>query len=396
MKYKANEMDLLEGMSLPDYQPYLCFQFRIHGSIDQHRLYHALCACIEKIPQLACRYDPKRNCWYPIPDLKEAMLLKQVDIIDFSSWDLTSSPQLQIQLKRKEKETMMAIGISHILTDGNGAMQLLSLLCAAYRGESLASIANVRNLISIPLKQRRQKEKRMPASLMTYEIAKEGKKQKVCVNGIKIADIKKAAAHQKATVNDMLLCAYLQTLHVISGQTTITVPCPVNLRPFLRTCPKQTIANFTGDYRVTVNNLDQKMWTQILKEVHEQMLEERRCNHDIPLIKLLHYCYRLLPLCLGRKVASCGYHSPAISFTNLGVLDHEQIDFDDCKILQAFMVTRPRHYPSIQISASTYREECTFTCHVVGSEADIAQAEQLLLVFYRYLKEYAATYSSIT
>ena len=190
-------------------------------------------------------------------------------------------------------------------------------------------------------------------------------------------------------MNDVLLCAYAQTLHSISAANAVTIPCPVNLRSYLQKKPSWSIANFVGDFQVTLHGLDHRDWRELLADVHQQMQEEKARCSDLHTIQLLHPIMKHLPLAVTKAVAKAGFHSPEISYTNLGKIDAASIYFDDCTITQLYLLGRALIYPSFQISVSTWKDTCTLACHVTGDTLQLMHAQKILTTMCRLLHTYA-------
>ena len=197
-------------------------------------------------------------------------------------------------------------------------------------------------------------------------------------------------------MNDVLLCAYAQTLHSISAANAVTIPCPVNLRSYLQKKPSWSIANFVGDFQVTLHGLDHRDWRELLADVHQQMQEEKARCSDLHTIQLLHPIMKHLPLAVTKVVAKAGFHSPEISYTNLGKIDAASIYFNDCTITQLYLLGRARIYPSFQISVSTWKDTCTLACHVTGDTLQLMHAQKILTTMCRLLHTYAGQPESKT
>ena len=386
MKYSAGMLDLLEALTLPE-QPVLFLKLTIQPHICMERLKDAVSQCIAFLPELALRYDKKHNCWRKQKDDTFSMI-QEVEDFDFSSWDIEHHAQLCIQIIHKEQQDLVCIGYSHILCDGDGATQILRLLTACYRQETV-SFQNCRTPESLPIiklkKIKTKRRKTIPAALPfaphplhTSELHQSIPRkllQQICPSA--------------CTVNDVLLCAYAQTLHSISAANAVTIPCPVNLRSYLQKKPSWSIANFVGDFQVTLHGLDHRDWRELLADVHQQMQEEKARCSDLHTIQLLHPIMKHLPLAVTKAVAKAGFHSPEISYTNLGKIDAASIYFDDCTITQLYLLGRARIYPSFQISVSTWKDTCTLACHVTGDTLQLMHAQKNLTTMCRLLHTYA-------
>lgn len=314
-------------------------------------------------------------------------MIKEVEVIDFSCWSVQEDPQIQIQIKRDGYHA--AIGFSHIVTDANGAKQLLYLLCDAYNGTVDKVLQNKRELTGLSVKQIAGiKEKSQKNHFLVMKTLKDTGNSAVCAWSIDLSLLKYISRQTHTTVNDILLCAFLQTLHTVTGQKDITLPCPVDLRRFLKDCPSMTVANFIGDYKVTITGIEGKSWKEILIEIHEQMLQERRRNRQLKMLVPLHRCYQTLPTSLCVRMAKKAYHTPAVSLTNPGILDEKRLRFGGNEIVQAYIVSRIQRYPTLQITASTYREVCTLVCHVDGTKEEIKEVHKILRQMGRCLDRY--------
>ena len=383
--YPALELDLLEALDLSIRQPVLYFQLRIQPCICINKLSQAVSQCIDFMPQWACRYDESSHAWLP---LTSYTIIDEVDDFDFSSWDITKHPQLQIQIQHAQGYDDLRIGCSHVLCDGNGAMQLLYLLCHFYNKDSI-TVQNERNLSSLSfIKTKKPIHKKPKAVPIKPSIIDNDTHEHILTQQIPIAEIQHIANNHQVTINDVCMCAYLLALYDLYHQSSITIPCTVNLRPFLLDCPDTSITNFTGDYAITIHDIAHKNWVEILQEIHIQMKEERLRNSSLKEIKWYHTFYHLLPLSWIRLLACKVFHNPTISYTNLGILDDTQIRLDDCKIMEAYVITALRTYPSFQLSISTYKDICTFSAHVQADQNALSKAQMLLCNIINKLKSF--------
>ncbi len=385
MKYSAGMLDLLEALTLPE-QPVLFLKLTLQPHICMKKLQDAVNQCIALIPELALRYDKKQNCW-KTPKDDVFSIVQEVNSFDFSSWDIEQNAQLCIQILHKEQQDLLCIGFSHILCDGDGATQILRLLCACYRKETV-SFQNCRAPEALPvIKQKKTKAKRRKSIPVTLPSTPHPLHTCALQESISL-ELLKQISTPSYTVNDVLLCAYAQTLHRMTAANAMTIPCPVNLRSFLQLKPAWTIANFVGDFQVTLYGLDHRDWRELLADIHQQMQEERTRCLDLHTIRLLHPLMKHLPLTVTKAAAKAGFHSPETAYTNLGKIDVAAIYFDDCTITQLYLLGRPRSYPSFQIAASTWKDTCTLACHVTGDTLQLAHAQQILTTMCKQLKEY--------
>ena len=374
--YPALELDLLEALDLSIRQPVLYFQLQIRPQISIDKLSKAVAQCIQFMPEWACHYDEATHCFM---SLSSYNIIFEVEDFDFSTWDITKHPQLQIQIKHHSTFDELRIGCSHILSDGNGAMQFLYLICTCYNQIPI-TIHNERNLASLSFIKTKKPQRKKPKS----EIIKPNINHddhfhtSILTEQIPIHCIQNIANTNQVTINDVCMCAYLLALYDVYHQSSITIPCPVNLRAFLSNCPDTSITNFTGDYAVTIHDIPHKHWQEILQDIHIQMKEERLRNDSLKEIKWYHTLYSLLPISWIQFLAKKVFHNPMISYTNVGRIHDTQLQLDDCEIVNAYVITALRRYPSFQISVSTYKNTCTISANVQADDHELLEAEQLL------------------
>lgn len=386
MRYSAGMLDLLEALTLPE-QPVLFLKLVVQPHISWEKLQSAITRCVQLMPALNCRYDKKHNCWKA--QRNDAFsILQRVEGFDFSSWDIERDAQLCVQVVHDVQQDTLCFGFSHILCDSDGAVQLLRLLCACYRDEAV-SFQNCRIPESLPvIKLAKRKKARKKAIPVTLPSTPHPLHTRALHKTIPL-DLLKQACPPSYTVNDVLLCAYAQTLHRITAANALTIPCPVNLRSFLQQAPGWTIANFVGEYQVTLHGLDYRGWKELLSDIHKQIQEEKTRTLDLHTIRLLNPIMKRLPLTITMAAAKAGFHTPTTSYTNLGKIDATALYFDDCAISELYLLGRARIYPSFQISVSTWKDTCTLSCHVRGDSLQLQSAQKILTGMYAQLHAYA-------
>ena len=373
--YPALELDLLEALDLSIRQPVIYFKLQVQPHISLDKLSKAVSQCVKFMPQWACRYDKATHCFVPLSTYK---IIYEVDQFDFSTWDITKHPQLQIQIKHTPAYDELRIGCSHIVSDGNGAMQFLYLLCDCYNRLPI-TVHNERNLSSLPFIRSKKPQRKKPKAMMIKpEIIPHTSHAYILTQQIPLLSIQNIADHYQVTINDVCMCGYLLALYDVYHQESITIPCPVNLRAFLTNCPDTSITNFTGDYAVTIHDISQKHWQEILQDIHIQMKEERLRNDSLKEIQWYHTFYQFLPLSWIRFLAKKIFHNPMISYTNLGRFQDARMQLDDCEIINAYVMTAMRCYPCFQLTVSTYKNTCTFTANIQVNDQTLLEAKRLL------------------
>lgn len=371
--YKASELDVLEALFIEQHQPCIYFYLTLDAPIDIRQLTIAINRIHHIVPELACRYDPIRNAWYP---LEHTDIIQEVIAFDNSLWDLTKDAQWKLQILHHKAYDELAIGVSHIVCDGAGAKQLLQLLCKAYRNEQLNGIHNVRSLSILPYKTSSQGVgKRKKGQSHRIQTSSGSKREGNITRFNELEKLRNIAKSYEATINDVALMMIMKAFAQEFDCASLTISCPVNLRSFLLYVPDLTITNFTGGYEVTIEDVKHSR-KNLLYEIHRQMKEERYRNQDLSLIKPLHYAYRFMPKRLFHVLSHVCYHIPSLSFTNLGILEH--LDFKDCEVVSAYVMTTMHEFPTLQISLMTYDQMVAFSIHTYATEDELQRLHQLM------------------
>lgn len=78
---------------------------------------------------------------------------------------------------------------------------------------------------------------------------------------------------------------------------------------------------------------------------------------------------------------------PVVSYTNLGVIDKKQLNFDNIEISHIYLTGAIKHVPYFQIAVSTYNGVCTISSNLFGSENDKKNIIYFLNEMKKELKE---------
>lgn len=383
MKYKGNELDMIESCYQSNQQPIVYCHMILQNRIDLQRLHKTMDACALVVPELYCHYDLTRNGWIPIQDCNSTNIIFECDEAhEFPVFHVLRDPQIRIHVLHKDSHDVLCIALCHILCDGGGFKQLLQLICDLYNHPHDPKPTNVHCLTRLRLKKNScdWKSSRIATEEMDLPYEQTGNaihSVKLVIPESAFQAIRTYAKANGVTINDLMLYAYASVLQKIKQVDRICIPCPVDLRTFLEDAPECSIGNFTGSYSCTLN-MKGKDASTILLDIHTQMLQERSHNRDLILIALLHGTYIVLPHALLRKFIYHFYRVPHVSFTNVGIFDHAKITFEDCPIDQFYISTVFREFPRFQLTISTFRNCCTLSSNLRGGEDNKQQAMNIL------------------
>lgn len=336
--------------------------------------------------------------------------------------DLSGGPQLQICITPKEGHDLVSFAMSHILSDGRGFLQYLYLLAALYNGgEAGRNVRNLRDIASLledvrvlaPTQQTRyHRHSAMPplrpgkkggqffytignftsyrtksAAMRMGAVGKvlpdgncvqrgnPAKQASFCLTSRIEAD-SMTAVHQKAkrsgaTLNNVFLTAYARVIARSKRLDTVVLPCPADLRRFRTDLKELTVANMTGIYRkIAVEIPHESAFDETLQQVHLEMELQKSRRRCFTGMKPLDRAFRRAPRPLLGGAIRAAYRMPPVSYTNLGVIDHEKLRFEGCEVRDCFFTGSYRLPPDFQLTVSTFQNTCTLNCTLTGPVGD--------------------------
>ena len=130
-----------------------------------------------------------------------------------------------------------------------------------------------------------------------------------------------------ATLNEAFMTAYIRVIAHRQNTRKVVIPCPADLRGFNQTAGL-TVANMTGVYKTVIAEIEpEHTFSMTLKQVSIEMALQKSRRRCFAGIKFLACMFRKTPLPLLRRIIKMTYHLPAVSYTNFGIIDHNQLSF---------------------------------------------------------------------
>ena len=116
----------------------------------------------------------------------------------------------------------------------------------------------------------------------------------------------------------------------------IIIPCPVDMRRYLKDNEKCGICNLTSNYICDIPVAPNDAFRDTLSEVSRQIRQQKESRDCLKSIMMLEASFKLLPFWLLRRNFSKFFTIPVTSFTNLGVIDKAKCKFGDVDIRRLF------------------------------------------------------------
>ena len=397
-KIKAEPFDCMQYFYRAVQQPLIRCCISFTGHVDTVVLNRAVNLSASVFPLINYGFDEKRHCWIKrgctAGNIVHVVRLREdgrkvSDILLNSSINVASGPQLNLFLLVDDDWDTLCIIINHMVSDGGGFKQYLYLLASLYseceKNSGFSNIMKCSNNRSFSCLLRNLSFDRKLDILLTKSDAHipdpavymplEGNAEKPFI-AIRKFDtelfftIRNHAHENSASINDMLLTAYMRALHHSTGSTSITVPCPVDLRKYMKGNTSYSICNLTANYRCNIDMVNNESFDETLKKVSSQMRLQKKNDGCLKMPILYHMAFCILPFRIIRKLFYKLSPIPVTSYTNLGVLDSGKLGFGSLKTEDAFISTAVKNVPYFQVSVSTFENQCTMSSSLYGTEKD--------------------------
>ena len=310
--------------------------------------------------------------------------------------DEFKGPQLKIHILRSKSGDNLCIIINHMLCDGADFKELLYLLSSIYSGlnhnpsykpsymlgsRSAVQIINTFNLKSkAKILSQKYGLSRHDDSIV-FPLEGDRKTPFIVTHTLGQEKLKMIKAYAKlygATVNDAILAAYIRALHkTLPGRTT-SIQCVLDLRKFLPDKKSKGLCNLTSNLVCDIGPNIGDNFNETLIKVKQAMDIEKSNVSSLHLIMLLEGIFRIMPYKISKFMVLKGYHNPPFAMSNIGIIDHARLTFDNIQIKSAFMTGSIKYNPYFQLALSTFKGELTLSVAFHGTLADKEKIDDFL------------------
>ena len=409
MGYKAESFDLWQYLCADAYDPLIRCRIDFDGHIDEAALKKAVTASIQTIPMVGCAFGrswPKPR-WIQkgftgddIVHVSEASAMHEEASVArrlSSRIDYGAEPPLKIFVSRKHGSDTLCVIISHILCDGAGFKQYLYLMSKLYTQLANGEPASAPPFVSrgtkplfagIALKERLEI---MRSDFFSYNSQYNPTRYGVDLNegasvtvmdrrSIPEADlacVKGFAKDRGASVNDAMMAFFARSYCKNTGSRQIMFPSTMDLRRFISRDQAHGIGNYSSNCMCSVHHRPGDSPADTLDQVSIQMREFKTGNSVLKSIMLWDLASLKSWKSLKRYFDK--YHThPVVSYTNLGIIDANELRFGETRIKDAYITGSIKPRPYLQLSVSTFNGRCMLGCNIYGSEADQRFVARLL------------------
>lgn len=382
---------------------------RLSGRVDEARLRLAVDRLAEIFPLLRSRFTERSGApaWEDAGFTARDMVFcrgaenpgDEAARLICQPTDERAGPQIKLYLLRGVRDDLLCVVINHMLCDGAGFKELLYLLCALYSNPeaSPADYPRREDIVRdarIVLRQFEAKE-RLKIYASRYGLSRhndsilldlEGDRQSpfIATHVIPANRFLAAKAYAKArgaTVNDVMLAAYLRALQKLLPGKTTAIQCILDLRKYLPApaAPAPALfCNLTSNLVCDIGSEVGADFDDTLLKVKRVMDDEKSSVSCLNLIALLEAIRRILPYPVFKKAVLRFYRNPPLAMSNIGVIDRGRLVFGGAAVVGAYITGSIKYRPFFQLALSTFGDEVTLSAAFHGTPDDRRRIGNLL------------------
>jgi NRPS condensation-like uncharacterized protein len=184
-----------------------------------------------------------------------------------------------------------------------------------------------------------------------------------------------------ATINDVLLSAYIRALYKVLKIKYLALPCPVNLRRYIPNGKSEGICNLTSNMICEIGYEIGQTYEETILKVKNSMDSEKDNLSCLKGPLILEMAFSILPYKKAKQIISKSFNNPTIAMTNIGIIDKNKLVFDGLNIKDTFICGSIKYKPYFQIAITTFDNEITLSINFCGTEGDKIKITEFLATF---------------
>lgn len=398
VKYYAEAWDILQHLFKEKRinNRTIHFSAVFSGNIDLECLKKAVNLSADAFPLIRCGFHEnlRRPYWEDKGHTSDDMVeLQETAEVDAAVWksllketDEIQGPQLKITIIRNGKTDVLCVTINHMICDAAGFKDYLYWLSSIYTGVEKdpdyrpVSLTGKRNLGQVM--RTFPWFDRIKIFVGNNDMTKndtarfdfEGDPdhpfiERKIIPREKFELLKGYAKIHGATVNDVLLTAYIRMLYQQFGRV-VAVPCAVDLRRYLPNRKAGSICNLVTNLKCDIGADIGSAFAITLEKVKQKMDQQKADISCLKSIALMEAAFRFMPYRIMGEAVDPFFSNPALAFTNLGILNKEKLKFGKTAMTGAFMTSSIKYVPYFQIAVSTFDDVMVLSANLYGTQAD--------------------------
>jgi len=377
---KYEPLDLVEAAFIGHGSVGIFATMILDGRIDVDRLSDSVARVGTLVPETLCCLDAHHMRFTPISSADVIAEVPSLAEAGFT-WDPTADTQVKLVVGHGVDADSIVVGMTHVVTDGIGMEQYVSLLAKAYDGK-LPNLNNVRSIDSMlsrvkigePTRGELLAEKLGEQFLGLPSSGDERMCRCVIIPAETMDAIHAKAKDKGVTLNDIFVAACVRVVARRLHTSAVCLPCPVDLRK-LGDMGELTVANMSGIYNTSFAVREGESLSATVESVRGEMAELQGRNRSMADIAKFAPICRASPVRFAEWMVRRNVHMiPAIIYSNFGVL--EPLQFGESRAVTYFVTGGYRRNHQIGLNISTYMGATSFVHSLIGDAegADAAEA----------------------
>lgn len=374
----------------------LHFVARLSGKLDLDRLKHAVNLSADAFPLIRCRFHESngRSYWEDQGFTSDEMVRlietkstqESIRQLICKESDATNGPQLKIGIIRSGGIDTLCVTINHMLCDAAGFKDYLYLLSSIYTKigqnpdycpESAMGDRKINQVLKTfstrdKLKILFQKNDMSTHDKAMFDFEEDLENPFIEMRTVpheQFCLLKAYAKAHGATVNDVMLTAFIRVLFHLFGRV-ISVPCTIDLRKYLPNRRADGICNLVTNLTCNIGADIGAEFDGTLDKVKLAMKKEKASTSCIKSVALMEIIFMMLPYNTVRNIIKKSFSNAPIAFTNVGILDKNQLRLGETEMTGAYMTGSIKYNPYFQLAVSTFDNEVTFSVNFYGTQSD--------------------------
>ena len=397
VNYKVEAWDTLQHLfkvkNINDHT--LHFVAILAERLDLERFKQAVNLSADAFPLIRSSFNETQNksYWeekgYTVDDIVKILETSNTDksVNEFicKEIDASNGPQLKIEIIRDDKNDTLCVLVNHMLCDAAGFKDYLYMLSDIYSNMDEKTcylpapmdnrkISQILKTFSVRDKLKIMFGKNDMFSLDPAKFELEGNISNPFIEIRTILkehfrQIKAYAKKHGATVNDVILAAYMRVLFQVFNRV-VTITCTMDMRKYLPNCRADGICNLCTNLTCNIGSEIGIDFEETLSKVKKAMDKEKSNIACIKSINLMEKFFDIFPYKLAKDIIKKRFSNPLIAFTNIGIIDKTRLTFGKIGIVEAYMTGSIKYSSYFQLAISTFNDQATLSINLYGTQSD--------------------------
>jgi NRPS condensation-like uncharacterized protein len=304
--------------------------------------------------------------------------------------DQYAGPQLYVSVIRQSHNDVLCIVVNHMVFDGSGFKSYLYLLSKLYTNgnttvnesgklESInrnvySILKNIKFTTRLRMLFQKSKTGQIQRNLLIDDDARTSPYLfRFTISSPGYHHLKNYCEVQEISVNDYILTVFYKTLFEVNEyqyneMLTMTMMIDARRYDFYNILSPFCNASSMKDIQLKFTN---QSFDELSKEINTLTRGIKLQYPGVKNLILLKTARSLLPKTVFDSILKNRITSINLSTTNLGIIDHQALDFGDGAIKDAYIVTALKNQPGVQFTFSTFHDQMTISVYGNYSESNI-------------------------